>query len=366
MSRRRGFFAGFTGAVLTFVVLALLALVASLAVMHAPGPRGGGDPRGTDVVLRKGAGLQEIAATLERAHVVGSAPIFSAAAKLTGVARRLKPGEYLFPPRASLSAVLARIRAGDIVHHRITIPEGWSSQQVMDVLRASTLLTGDAPTPPEGAILPETYDIVRGESRSAVLGRMMDAREHVLADLWSHHRAGLPFTGAEQAVVLASIVEKETALPAERPRVAAVYVNRLQQGMPLQADPTLIYGLTHGAAPLGRPLTANDLLMEGPYNTYLHPGLPPTAIGNPGRASLAAVMDPPVTQELYFVASGGGGPSQFSTTLEQHNANVAKLRAYEKAHPQTTTTRSVTTVTTTAPAPPAPAPPAGAMPREHR
>ncbi|MBE7219240.1 MAG: endolytic transglycosylase MltG [Caulobacteraceae bacterium] len=358
MSRRRGLFAGFAGALLTFAALALLALVAALLVLHAPGPRGSGDPHGTDVVLRKGAGLQEIGGALERAHVVASAPVFIAAAELTGASRRLKPGEYLFPPRASLSAVIGRIRRGEIVHHRITVPEGWSSQQVMDALRASDVLTGDAPTPPEGAVLPETYDVVRGESRAAVLGRMMDARDRVLAELWSHRRAGLPFTGAEQAVILASIVEKETALAAERPRVAAVYVNRLERGMPLQADPTVIYGLTHGAGPLGRPLSANDLLVEGPYNTYLHPGLPPTAIGNPGRASLAAVMDPPVTPDLYFVASGGGGPSLFSSTLEQHNANVAKLRAWEKAHPQVITTRTLSTVTTTAPA--------GAPLREHR
>ena len=352
MSRRRGLFAGFAGAVLTFTVLALVALVAWTLALHAPGPRGSGDPHGTDVVLRKGAGQGEIAATLQRTHVVGSAALFTAAAELSGASRRLKPGEYLFPPRASLAQVLARIRAGDIVHHRITVPEGWTSAQVMDALRASPVLTGDAPSPPEGSVLPDTYDVVRRDSRAAVLGRMMDARDKVLAGRWSHRPAGLPFAGAEQAVILASIVEKETAIPAERPRIAAVYVNRLQRGMPLQADPTVIHGITHGAGPPGRPLTAHDLLQQGPYNTYLTPGLPPTPIGNPGRASLAAVMDPPVTNELYFVASGGGGPSLFSTTLEQHNANVAKLRAWEKAHPQVTTTRAVTTRTATAPAPP--------------
>ena len=359
-ARRTGLFAGLAGAGGTLLLLAAVVVGLTLLVLYAPGPRGSGDAKGTDVVLRRGAGLSEIGAALERAHVVGSAPMFMAAAQLTGAARRLKPGEYLIPRRASLSAVLRRIRSGEVVHHRITIPEGWTSQQAVDALRASPLLTGDAPTPPEGAILPETYDVVRGESRAAVLGRMMDARDKVLAGLWAHRRPGLPYAGAEQAVVLASIVEKETAIPAERPRVAAVYVNRLQRGMALDADPTLVYGIAHGT-PLGRGLTSAELAAPGPYNTYLNPGLPPTAIGNPGRASLAAAMDPPATGELYFVASGGGGPSLFSATLEQQAANVAKLRAWERAHPTparattTTTVRKVTTVTREA-----------APPREHR
>ena len=347
---RRSWFAGLAGAVATLVVLAAVLAGLGALVLFAPGPRGAaGAPGGTTVVLRKGAGLSEIGATLERARVVGSAPVFMAAAQLTGAARRLKPGEYLVAPRASLAAVLRRIRAGDIVHHRITVPEGRTSQQVVDTLAASPLLTGDAPVPPEGALLPETYDVVRGEARAAVLQRMMDARDRVLAELWSHRRAGLPYAGAEQAVILASIVEKETSKPDERARVAAVYVNRLQKGMALDADPTLIYGISHGA-PLGRGLTLAELQAPGPYNTYLNPGLPPTAIGNPGRASLAAVMDPPVTDELYFVADGTGGHA-FARTLPEQNANVARWRAFEKAHPQppragvTTTTDSTRTTT---------------------
>ena len=357
-ARRTGLFAGLAGAGVTLALLAAAVLALTLLALYVPGPRGSGDPKGTDVVLRRGAGLSEIGATLERAHVIGSAPLFMAAAQLTGAARRLKPGEYLIPRRASLSAVLRRIRSGEVVHHRITVPEGWTSQQAVDALRASPFLTGDVPTPPEGALLPETYDIVRGETRATVLGRIMDARDKVLAQLWSHRRPGLPYAGAQQAVVLASIVEKETAIASERPRVAAVYVNRLQRGMALDADPTLVYGVGHGIA-LGRGLTSAELAAPGPYNTYLNPGLPPTAIGNPGRASLAAAMDPPATNELYFVASGGGGPSLFSATLEQQTANVAKLRAWERAHPQTrTTTTIVRQVSTTTRVPP--------PPREHR
>jgi UPF0755 protein len=352
---RRGLFAGLAGAGGALLLIGLVLAALCVFLLYGPGPA----RAPTTVVLRPGAGVAEIGATLERAHAVSSGPVFMAAAQLSGAARRLKPGEYLVPARASLAAVIRRLRAGEVVHHRITIPEGWSAQQVMDALRASPLLTGEAPVPPEGAVLPETYDVVRGESRAAVLGRMMDARDRVLAELWSHRRAGLPYAGAEQAVILASIVEKETAVPAERARVAAVYVNRLQRGMNLDADPTVIYGITHGL-PLGRGLTANELVTPGPYNTYLIAGLPPTPIGNPGRASLAAVMDPPATDELYFVANGTGGHS-FAATLEEQSANVARWRAWEKAHPASTTTTRVSTTTTTTTRAPLPPPP-----REHR
>ncbi len=351
---RKGLFAGLAGAGGALLSIGLLLAALCAFLLYGPGPA----RAPTTVVLRPGAGLAEIGEALERAHAVGSGPVFMAAAQLSGDARRLRPGEYLLPARASLAQVIRRIRSGEVVRHRITIPEGWSAQQVMDALHASPLLTGDAPAPPEGAVLPETYDVVRGESRAAVLGRMMDARDRVLAELWAHRRAGLPYTGAQQAVILASIVEKETAVPAERARVAAVYVNRLQRGMNLDADPTLIYGITHGL-PLGRGLTANELVTPGPYNSYLNAGLPPTPIGNPGRASLAAVMDPPNTDELYFVANGTGGHS-FASTLEAQSANVATWRAWEKAHPRpaaTTTTHVVSRTTTVAAPPP---------PREHR
>ncbi len=342
----RGWFAGLAGAGATLALLAVVALGAGLFVYLAPGPRGAGPP-GTTVVLRRGAGLAEIGAALERGRVVGSGAVFMAAAQLSGSARRLKPGEYRFPPRASLSAVIRRIRSGEIVHHRITVPEGRTAQQVIDILRASDVLTGEAPTPAEGAVLPETYDVVRGESRAAVLQRMMDARDRVLPELWSHRRPGLPYAGPDQAVILASIVEKETRLPQERARVAAVYLNRLARGMALDADPTVIYGLGHGL-PLGRPLTLADLRAPGPYNTYVNPGLPPTPIANPGRASLAAVMDPPQTRELYFVADGTGG-HVFAETLAEQDRNVAKWRAMEKAHRSAVVTTTTRTVTTTAP-----------------
>ncbi|HTK35787.1 MAG TPA: endolytic transglycosylase MltG [Caulobacteraceae bacterium] len=324
--RGRGFLAGVASATLTLLVLGLAAVAAGAFLYNMPGPKARQGAE-TDVVLRKGAGVTEIGAELERTGVVRSAPLFMAAAQLGGAGRRLKAGEYAFPSGASLSRVIAKLRRGDIVHHRVTVPEGLTSQQVVDILDKTPVLVGLAPTPPEGALLPETYDVVRGEERSAVLQRMMDARDRLLAQLWAKRKAGLPFETPDQAVSLASIVEKETALPAERPRVASVYVNRLRGGVRLEADPTLIYGIS-GGQPLGRGLLKSELLRPGPYNTYLNAGLPPTPIGNPGRASLAAVLDPPDTKDLYFVADGAGGHA-FAATYAEHQKNVAHWRKVE-------------------------------------
>ena len=327
--RGRGFLAGVASATVTVTVFALglVAVIAAVWIYNSPGPaaRQGGE---STVVLRKGAGLSEIGAALERGGAINSAPLFMAAAQIGGAAKGLKAGEYAFPSRASLGQVLAKIRRGDIVHHRVTIPEGLTSQQVLDILAKTEVLVGQAPTPPEGSLLPETYDLVRGEERSAVLQRMMDARDKLLAQLWAKRQPGLPFESLDQAVTLASIVEKETAVASERPRVAAVYVNRLRRGMRLEADPTLIYGL-NGGKPMGRGLLQSELLTPGPYNTYLNAGLPPTPIGNPGRAALAAVLDPPATNDVFFVADGSGGHA-FARTYEEHLANVARWREIER------------------------------------
>jgi UPF0755 protein len=316
-----------SSALVTVLVIAVLASLLSALAYETPGPAARAGPS-TTVILRKGAGVSEVSADLARAGVVRSAALFLAAAEITRAAPRLKAGEYAFPSRASLAQVIRKIRTGDIVHHRITIPEGLTSQQAVDILNASDVLVGQIPTPPEGAILPETYEVTRGEQRATVLQRMMDARDRLVAQLWAHHKPGLPITTADQAVTLASIVEKETALPGERPQVAAVYVNRLRQGMKLQADPTVIYGVT-GGAPLGRGLRESELEAPGPYNTYLNAGLPPGPIGNPGRASLAAAMDPPDTPDLYFVADGSGG-HVFASTYEQQAKNVERWRQIEK------------------------------------
>jgi len=302
----------------------------SIWAFKGPGPAAvAGDS--TDIELRQGGSLSEIASELARDHVIGSPTLFMAAAQLTGDARRLKAGEYDFSSRASMQKVLTAIRDGDVVRRVVTIPEGVTSEAATAILMRAPYLIGVAPVAPEGAILPETYEVQRGEDRAAVLQRMMNARDALLASLWRRRRSDLPYQTPDQAVILASIVEKETALPDERPRIAAVFVNRLLKGMRLESDPTVIYGLT-GGKPLGHGLRASELAQPTPYNTYLIDGLPPTPIGNPGRASLAAVLDPPLTNEMYFVADGEGG-HVFSVTLDEHQKNVARWRAVEKARP---------------------------------
>ena len=311
-----------------FATLSLaLVVVAIWAVWSYRGP-GPATPDGEPavVMLRKGAGLNEIAASLERAKVVRSSAIFIAAAQVTGSARGLKAGEYEFPSKAPMSRVLGDIRAGRIVRHQVTIPEGITVEMAIEILNKEDALTGVAPTPPEGSILPETYDYQRGEDRAAVLQRMMDARDKLLATLWEKRKAGLPISTPEEAVILASIVEKETGVASERPQVASVFVNRLMKGMRLESDPTIIYGITKGR-PLGRRIFLSELKAPTPYNTYAIEGLPPTPIANPGRASLAAVLDPPATDYIFFVADGSGGHA-FAATYEEHQRNVEKWRAW--------------------------------------
>ena len=314
-----------------FAVLVLAGILAALWglwVYNGPGPAAPGGKE-TVVILRKGAGLAEIAGALQEGGAIRSASVFAAAAQLSGAARQLKPGEYAFASRASIGQVLDKVRRGLIVRHRVTIPEGITSEMAVDILMADPVLQGSTPVPAEGAILPETYDVVRGENRAAVLKRMMDARDRLLADLWVKRSQGLPFANVDDAVNLASIVEKETAKPDERPHIAAVFINRLRQGMRLESDPTIIYGLTRGR-PLGRGLRQSELAQPNPWSTYQINGLPPTPIANPGRAALAAVLDPAQSNDLYFVADGSGG-HVFAATYAEHLRNVAHWRQVEHA-----------------------------------
>ncbi len=312
---------------LTLALAAALAGVWALWTYQGPGPAAKVGPVHV-VMLRRGAGLNEIASSLEKAGAVRSAPVFLAAAQITGAARELKAGEYEFPSKAPMSVVLDYVRKGKVVRHQVTVPEGWTSDMVVEALMTEQALTGDVATPAEGTILPETYDYERGEERAAVLQRMMDDRDQLLASLWAKRKSGLPIRTPEEAVTLASIVEKETGVASERPRVAAVFMNRLNQGIRLQSDPTIIYGLNKGR-PLGRGIRRSELDAPNPYNTYQIDGLPPGPIANPGRASLAAVLDPPVTNEIYFVADGSGG-HVFAVTLDEHNSNVERWRIIEQ------------------------------------
>ncbi len=311
-----------------FVVAVAVALTGLWAVWtyRGPGPEAKSGEI-TSVMLRKGAGLSEISSELEGAGVIRSAAIFAAAAQITGAARELKAGEYEIASGASMAKILDDIREGRIVRHQVTIPEGVTVEMVIELLNKETALTGVAPTPPEGSVLPETYDFQRGEDRAAVLQRMMDAHDRLLAQLWAKRQPGLPITTPREAVILASIVEKETGVASERPQVASVFVNRLRKGMRLESDPTIIYYITKGK-PLGRRILLSELTNPAnTYNTYIIDGLPPTPIANPGRASLAAVLDPPRSDDLFFVADGSGGHA-FASTYEEHVRNVEKWRAY--------------------------------------
>ncbi|THD81002.1 MAG: endolytic transglycosylase MltG [Phenylobacterium sp.] len=311
------------------LLILLLAAAAVLAFLYAgPGPRA---PQGvaTTVVLERGRGTPGIARVLARAGVIRSQTVFMVMAKLTAGGSSLKAGEYAIASRESMASILGDLKAGRVVRHFVTIPEGWTSEMAANAVNASPVLVGFAAAPPEGSILPETYEVQRGDDRGKVIERMEQARDKLVDQLWAARKPGVPFASPAEAVTLASIVEKETGVAAERPRVAAVFENRLRTGMRLESDPTVIYGISKGL-PLGRGLTVSELAAETPYNTYKIAGLPPTPIANPGRAALAAVLNPPPTQDLYFVADGTGG-HVFAPTYAEHEKNVAKWRQIERA-----------------------------------
>jgi UPF0755 protein len=293
-----------------------------------PGPKA---PQGgiTTVILERGAGVRQIAASLGEAGAISSPSVFVMAARLTGAASELKAGEYDITSGASMATVLSDIRHGRVVRHLVTVPEGWTSEMAIEAVNRQPVLTGIVEAPPEGAILPDTYQVHRGQSRAEVVAEMRAARDALLAELWANRQPGLPISTPEEAVTLASIVEKETGLASERPRIAAVFMNRLRKGMRLESDPTIIYGISRGR-PLGRGLLASEVATQTPYNTYRIDGLPPTPIANPGRDALEAVLNPPQSDELFFVADGTGG-HVFASTYEHHLRNVARWRQVERS-----------------------------------
>lgn len=313
---------GLLGLVLLLILIAGGGL-AWTAFGPGPGAKEGGES--TTVILKHGSNLPQISEALAEAGVIRLPFTFAVLAKATGGGGHLRAGEYAVPAHASAWDILAMIRAGKIVHHFITIPEGLSSAQVADILNASPVLSGEAEPAPEGSIMPQTYDVERGQDRAEVTAQMQAAQKKLVQALWAERAPGLPYKSPEQAIAMASIIEKETAVPAERPHVAGVYLNRLAKGMRLESDPTIIYGITKGR-PLGRSLTHADVVDPTPWNTYAVAGLPPTPIANPGRASIEAALHPAPTKDLYFVADGSGG-HVFAETFEQHSKNVARWRA---------------------------------------
>jgi len=281
------------------------------------------------VVIPSGSSVAAIADDLARAGVVGNPDFVMWRARWRGEAHLLKAGEYVFAAGVSIDEVLDKMIAGDTVAHRVTVPEGRTIREVIAILEANDVLEGEiTEVPPEGSILPETYHFERGETRQQVLDRMMAALDQALAELWEARQDDLPIATPEEAVILASIVEKETGLAEERPHIAGVFVNRLNRGMRLQSDPTVIYALTQGEEELGRALLRSDWEYDDPYNTYVYAGLPPGPIANPGRDAIAAVLNPLATSDIYFVADGTGGHA-FAETLAEHNRNFQAYKALQ-------------------------------------
>jgi UPF0755 protein len=314
---------------LLFVAIIVAAGVVGGAIWEpryfaAPGPAS----QRTVVVISPRSGALAIAERLSGAGVVRSGILFQAAVILRGKSTKLKAGEYGFPPHASEATIVDMLLTHKVIEHRITIPEGFTSDMAVALLEGEHVLTGKSPGVAEGSLLPETYLFELGTSRSQILDRMHKAQTELLTKLWPMRRPNLPFQTVADALKLASIVEKETAIPAERPHVAAVYINRLRNGMKLEADPTIIYGLTKGIA-LGHGITQVELQTPNPYSTYQIDGLPPTPICNPGRDAITAVLLPADSPDLYFVANGTGG-HVFAKTKAEHELNVARWRLLQQ------------------------------------
>jgi UPF0755 protein len=326
-----------------FLVLVVLAGLAAGAVywernnFFAPGP----SPRGTVVLVEPGDHVSVIAQHLQDAGAISNAQLFSFGLRIRDQQTLLKAGEYWIPPRASMASIAGILISGRSIEHKITAAEGLTSAMIHALVRANSVLVGEAgPEPAEGTLLPETYLFTRGMTRAEMLTHMAKAQETLVEKLWPARAPNLPFKSRAEAITLASIVEKETAIPEERRHIASVFVNRLKLGMKLQSDPTIIYGISKGY-PLGRGIRESELSKATPYNTYVIAGLPPTPICNPGKDSIVAVLQPANSSDLYFVANGKGG-HVFSATIAAHEQNVAKWRQMEgHAAPPTPTVARV-------------------------
>ncbi len=281
--------------------------------------------------MPRGSGAQ-IADVLASDGAILQTRVFRAAALLTRGDGPLRAGEFAFPAHASVRQVLAILRFGHPVEHHLTIAEGLTAQQTRAVLAHADAMIGDVPVIAEGSVLPQTYDYQRGAERAQIVERAKAAMDRDLAAAWADRAPGLPLASPRDALILASIVERETAKPEERPHVAAVYLNRLRLGMKLQADPTVVYAASGGAGVLDHRLTRAELDRDNPFNTYRSPGLPPAPICSPGLDSLKAVLHPAITEDLYFVADGSGG-HVFSRSYEAHETAVARWRTLVPSAP---------------------------------
>lgn len=317
--------------VLFFIALLITVIGGGLflgrSMLEAQGPL----EKTTNVLIPRGAGPATMARVLQEQGVISHPRLFRVALMVDPTPRPIKAGEYEVPPHISMAKLVELLQSGKLVQRRLTIPEGITTAEIVDLVRKTEALSGDVTVDvKEGDLLPETYFYSRDDTRDSMLLRMKEAMDKTLDEAWRKRVPGLPYAGKRDALIMASIIEKETSLSSERTRVAAVYVNRLRIRMRLESDPTTIYGVTNGRGMQGRELTRADLQSSSPYNTYVVPGLPPGPICNPGRASiLAAVAPAPRDRSLYFVADGQGGHS-FANTIYEHNRNVARWKEIQK------------------------------------
>ncbi|MFK7943645.1 MAG: endolytic transglycosylase MltG [Paracoccaceae bacterium] len=323
---------------LTILIVLGLLVLGALGVAQqrvtSPGPL----TKEVTVQVPRGASVRQISGLLAESGVLpdntlggllSGEQLFRLTANYSGKAQSLKFGEYAIAPGTSVQEIVDLLAEGGNVQHTVTVPEGMSVAQAVERVNAAELLTGEiAEMPTEGSLFPETWAYERGATRQSVIDRMQTRMNAVLEEAWAARAPDLPLKNKEELLVLASIIEKETR-PAEHAKVASVFINRLRLGMKLQTDPTVIYGITLGQAPLGRGLRRSELSARTPYNTYVIEGLPPTPIANPGRESLMAAAQPDQTDYLYFVADGTGGHA-FATNLDDHNRNVANWRRIER------------------------------------
>lgn len=302
-------------------------LLLGLQMLGAEGPL----DKSRTVLIPRGAGPGSMAKILTTEGVISHPQLFRVALMVDPNPKPIKAGEYEVPPHISMSALVDLLQSGKVVQRRLTIPEGATTAEIVELVRRTEALTGEITLDvKEGDLLPETYFYSRDDTRDGVLLRMKEAMEKTLDEAWRKRAAGLPYASKRDALIAASIIEKETAVAAERTKVAAVFVNRLRLKMRLESDPTTIYGVTGGKGMQGRELTRADLQSSSPYNTYVVAALPPGPICNPGRAAiLAAVAPAPRDRSLYFVADGQGG-HVFATTIYEHNRNVARWKEIQK------------------------------------
>jgi UPF0755 protein len=324
-------FLGMLDGLLNFVFIMACMAAAVFYFVRVEFDRPGPLPVSTVLVVPKGEGATAIAERLERDGIIADRRIFMTSILyfmyLKGEGT-LKAGEYQFDKHATMRQVLDTLVEGKSIQYRVTLPEGWTSAQIVKRLAAHPELNGEVPeAPAEGSLLPDTYSFGSKDTRKEIVQRMQHAQAKFLAKMWEERDPDIMVSTPEEALILASIVEKETGKAEERPHIASVFHNRLRKRMRLQSDPTIIYGLFGGVR--DHPISQDDLQRDNPYNTYKIAGLPPTPIANPGRAAIEAVLKPAKTKDLYFVADGTGG-HVFSATLAEHNRNVVKWRKIER------------------------------------